>query len=444
MKRVWRTGIFMLTILSLLSSCAEQKEELEPLQAGTIKVVYLDEESFYEDYGKYFKLQFPQIDVEVISKSKLITEFNHVTDYKEATRKFLNTYSPDVLLLDEEMFKAFVEEGKLYNLETAIHQDNFDVDGFMPGLIDKLKALGKGDLYGLVPRVIVHALYYNADLFKEYQVEPPRNKMTWQELMELAARFAGSGSSGQHVYGLEETYSDPGREVLNIGFDSGLRLFDEKADHVLINTDGWKSVMKLVTDGVRSGSVILNSNGSNKHFMNKEAAMIFGSPDLMLSLKQNGIQMNWGIATMPVHSNDESVNISSREIFAISAASSNKRAAWELVKFVNGADMAKSNSKTYNGTLPSRTGFLKEYDGKSLEAFYMLKVRETAKKWGNAHVPEPFFRMFVEPMRAEMQAVIENRKTVDEAAAVLEEKGQAVLMQARSETGKRGIVDRKR
>lgn len=436
MKRIWKTGIFMLAILSLLSSCGEQKEELEPLQAGTIKVVYLDEESFYEDYGKYFKLQFPQIDVEVISKSKLITEFNNVNDYEEATRKFLNTYNPDVLLLDEEMFKAFVEEGKLYNLETAIHQDEFDVDGFMPGLIDKLKSLGKGDLYGLVPHVTLHALYYNGDLFKEYQVEPPRNKMTWQELMELAARFMGQGSGGRHVYGLEETYSDPGREVLNIGFDSGLQLFDEKAEQVLINTDGWKSVMKLVTDGVRSGSVILNSNGSNKHFMNKEAAMTFGSPDLMLALKQNGIQMNWGIVTMPVHSNDESVNINSREIFAISVTSPYKRAAWELVKLVNGADMAKSKSKTYNGTLPSRTGYLKEYDGISLEAFYMLKVKETAQKWGNDHVPESFFRLFVEPLRTEMQAVIENRKTIDEAAAVLEEKGQGVLMQARSETGK--------
>lgn len=436
MKRVWRTGIFMLTILSLLSSCGEQKEELEPLQAGTIKVVYLDEESFYEDYGKYFKLQFPQTDVEVISKSKLITEFNDVNDYEEATRKFLNTYNPDVLLLDEEMFKAFAEEGKLYNLETAIHQDNFDVDGFMSGLIDKLKALGNGDLYGLVPSVTVHALYYNEDLFKEYQVEPPRNKMTWQELMELAARFTDQGSGGRHVYGLEETYSDHGREVLNIGFNSGLKLFDEKADHVLINTDGWKSIMKLVTDGVRSGSVILLSNGSNKHFMNKEAAMTFGSPDLMQALKQNGIQMNWGIVTMPVHSNDESMNINSREIFAISATSPNKRAAWELVKLVNGADMAKSKSKTYNGTLPSRTGYLKEYDGKSLEAFYMLKVKEAKQKWGDDHVPEPFLRMFVEPLRAEMQAVIENRKTIDEAAAVLEEKGQAVLMQARSEPGK--------
>lgn len=436
MKSVWRTGIFMLTILSLLSSCGEQKEKLEPLQAGTIKVVYLDEESFFEDYGKYFKLQFPQIDVEVISKSKLITEFNNINDYEEATRKFLNKYNPDVLLLDEEMFKAFVEEGKLYNLETAIHQDNFDVDGFMPGLIDKIKALGKGDLYGLVPSVTLHTLYYNEDLFKEYQVEPPKNKMSWQELMELADRFTGQGSGGRHVYGLEETYSDPGREVLNIGFNSGLKLFDEKAEHVLINTDGWKSIMKLVADGVRSGAVILNSNGSNKQFINKEAAMTFGSPDFMLSFKRNGIQMNWGIVTMPVLSNDESVNIYSREIFAISADSPNKRAAWELVKFVNGAEMAKALSKTYNGTLPSRTGYLKEYDGKSLEAFYMLKVRETAKKWGNDHVPEPFFRLFVEPLRTEMQAVIENQKTIDEAAAVLEANGEKVLMQACSEIEK--------
>ncbi|WP_197081766.1 hypothetical protein [Paenibacillus sp. E194] len=41
------------------------------------------------------------------------------------------------------------------------------------------------------------------------------------------------------------------------------------------------------------------------------------------------------------------------EIYAISADSPNKRAAWEIVKFVNGLEMAQVAGKAMNDTLPT-------------------------------------------------------------------------------------------
>ncbi|MCU6339979.1 hypothetical protein KW823_26045, partial [Enterobacter quasiroggenkampii] len=51
--------------------------------------------------------------------------------------------------------------------------------------------------------------------------------------------------------------------------------------------------------------------------------------------------------------------------------------------------------------------------------------------WMNEHVPDSFFRLFDKPLQEEMQAVIDNKKSVEEALAELEIKGQEVLLKVR-------------
>ncbi|MFL1674747.1 sugar ABC transporter substrate-binding protein, partial [Paenibacillus dendritiformis] len=98
------------------------------------------------------------------------------------------------------------QEGKLYNLDAVIAQEQFDLDGFMPGLIDMIRAKGGGSLYGLAPNFFTSVIYYNAGLFREHNIEPPRNKMTWQELIDLSSRFSGIGSGENQIYGYYERY----------------------------------------------------------------------------------------------------------------------------------------------------------------------------------------------------------------------------------------------
>ncbi|RJG21836.1 hypothetical protein [Paenibacillus thiaminolyticus] len=47
-----------------------------------------------------------------------------------------------------------------------------------------------------------------------------------------------------------------------------------------------------------------------------------------------------------------------------------------LLKIVNGLDMAKANSRKTMETLPTRIHLVEEIDGKSMEAFYLLRLRE--------------------------------------------------------------------
>nr|WP_240464342.1 extracellular solute-binding protein [Paenibacillus apiarius] len=443
----------LLTIMALLSGCFGGKSELEPLKEGKgkIKVVYQDEDAFYRDYGNFFKMKYPDIDIEVISQTELFANFGQgeSVDFDEERRKLLDKYKPDVLLLDESMFEAFTQEGRLYSIEEAVQQDKYDIEGFMPGLIDRIRAKGNGKLYGLAPYFETTVLYYNRELFKEHHIEPPRNQMSWKELIDLAGRFSNIGSEDNQVYGLYQDYGGPEQLMYEIVASSGLRLFDVKAEKLLINSDGWKQAIKLATDAARNKSVYIppqdgNGNRPNHRyelFFKGQAAMTLHRPWFTSELRDIPLydktlkKIDWDIVTTPIDPStpDESAKVRLSEIYAIAADSHNKRAAWELVKFVNGTDMAQATSKTNNGKLPTRNDYFKELEGRSTEAFYLLKPKAVSAYeglWGNKNVPEDFIGLFRPLLSEALQAIIDNQKTLDEAIAELEVKGQEALFKA--------------
>lgn len=445
--------ILLLTITSMLSGCLGEKSVLEQLEEGKgkIKVLYYSEESFYQQYGNYFNVKFPDIEFEVVSSEEMYAnrKDGEPFDYEAEMKKFLEKHKPDVLFLDDSSFETYAKDGKLYNLEEIIAQEKFDLEGYMPGLVDMIRAKGNGTLYGLAPYFYTNVLYYNRALFKEHNIEPPRNKMSWQEVIDLSKRFIGIGSGDNQVFGLYQEYGDVERIMDNIVSTSGLKLVDQKGEKLLINSDGWKKAITLATDAVRSKAVYIpprDNGGENGRmmsvgdnaFMKGKAAMIVESTWYARQLKdryrfdKETKQIDWDIVTAPVDpaTPEESGNVFLSEIYAIAADSPNKRAAWEFVKFVNGTEMAKAASRTLSGQLPTRNQFFKEIDGRSTEPFYMLKPKSNTERY-NKNIPMEFYEPYSQLLRKALQDIIDNKKSVNEAVAELEAKGQAELVKAR-------------
>jgi multiple sugar transport system substrate-binding protein len=76
--------------------------------------------------------------------------------------------------------------------------------------------------------------------------------------------------------------------------------------------------------------------------------------------------------------------------------------------------------------MPTRTAYLKDDKGHHLEAFYALKPYPNTMQ-GSDKVPQSFYQSFETIARQEIAAVYEGRKTIDEALAILQQKGQALL-----------------
>lgn len=422
----------------LLTACSGDKPVLEPLDKDkqvTLKVLFGDETSFYQQYGNFFNMKFPNVTFEVIPLNKL----QHVVDgvysvegYKKAFAELAEKKEPDILFLDPDQYEEFVKKDKLYNLEAIIQQEKFDTDNIVPSIMQLLRDKGGGNIHGLAPNFRGRALFYNIDLFEKYGIELPRNQMTWEETLRLVQRFPARGSEKDREYGLNiGAGSNIYWLLYEISTTENLRLLDPAGTKVQFNTDSWGKVYRLAIEGVRSNK--LNSSWSmqpsktaeNDLFLMGKAGMALEYSMSLSQLQRMKDSMNevkpfrWGAVTVPVSAADPNTtdDVQLDQIYAINAKSPNIRAAWEFIKFVNGPEIAKMQSRIENfGLLSSRMEFTKDKEGHDLSAFYLLNQRAGANP-ENAAIPTEIFTIFAKVTEEESKRVLDDKQTVEQAIA---------------------------
>ncbi|MFC0213594.1 ABC transporter substrate-binding protein [Paenibacillus chartarius] len=430
-------------------------KEMGKDEKATIKVMYHDKNFFFQEYGNMFSAKFPNIDVEVVSMQGMYGEGK---DYKKEYQKLFDTEKPDVIFVqDLNQLEKLGAEGRLLALDDVIKQDKFDIDQIHPPVIELLKAHGDGKLYGLTPEYYSNVIYYNKDLFEKYGVPLPTNKMSWEDLLQTAKRFPTDGKPEERVYGFA-AYNYGGKEVGYMYLSSmaatlGLRSVDPERMSVTMETDGWKRALQTTVDALKSGAVYvpqeeapMNQPRSYEDYLKSNpfiagrAAMTMDGSYLMQNLERakevikDMKPVNWDVVTMPVDPNNPDVSneLSLNGIFAVNAQASNLRAAWELVKYINSDEMARVRSKSTESLL-TRKAYMKERDGHSLEPFYMLKPASASYYKDFEKVPVGFFMAFRPIMNTEIQAIVDGKKTVDEALKSMQEQGQAALTKAKTD-----------
>ncbi|MCP3772285.1 extracellular solute-binding protein [Paenibacillus sp. MZ04-78.2] len=437
-------------------------KELGKDEKASIKVLFWDKNSFFQQYGNMFSAKFPNIDVQVVSTQNILMSDK---DPSEEFKKLVDEEKPDVMLFDSsDTFEKFANDGKLYQLDDVIRQDKFDIENISPSVVELIKAKGNGNIYALAPSFGSQALFYNKDLFEKHGVPLPKNKMTWNEVMDLAKRFPKNGQGDNRIYGFADNASyafmDNKKQIAyqmmkGIGATNGLSLIDPDKGAVTIQSDGWKEALLMSVEALKSGAVF--DGGNEKSDPNKQMsmeehmkkdlfatgrlAMTVGGPYMINSLQRvketlNVTPVNWDVVTVPVDPKNPEVSnsVSLSSLFAVNANSSNPRAAWELVKYINSEDMAKLLTKSEDGSLLSRTAYSKEREGRSMEPFYMLKMSENSLyKNYNKVSYELFYKPFNEVAENEIQSVMEGKKSADDALKTMQEKGKEFYIKAKQE-----------
>jgi len=443
-------------LLSVLYGCSGGKKEgeLEALgkeEEAKIKVMFWDNNYFFQEYGNLFATQFPNVEIEVANMQSIYSQDSTETMEKRFD-KFIEEHKPDVLLLQGAEYERYAQNGKLLALDPLIEQDEFEIEGIHPAILKLLREQGGGKLYGLAPDFSSYALYYNADLFAKHGVEPPRDSMSWEEVFELAKRFPTDGEKDKRIYGLSmDNYMTVDNLIQMIGTSHDLRILNAEGTELLIDTDSWKQVFRSTIEAAKSGALYVptdedrNSNFTTMEDMFKKNLFIMGRSAMTFkySYEIQQIQMakeqlksvapvNWGIVTAPVDPNNrnQSSFFNMGNVFAVSADSGSPRAAWELVKYINSDAFAKLKSKSSNGNLLSRTEHNADQDGRSLEPFYKLEPKaSTNNEYTKA--PISFFGGFSAILKAEIDEVLADKKTVDEALQAIQTKGNEELLKAK-------------
>ncbi|MFD1179377.1 ABC transporter substrate-binding protein [Paenibacillus puldeungensis] len=450
MRNKWLHKAALLAISTLLLAGCSSAPTKEQEKQSTLKVMYSDESYFFKQYGDLFAMKHPNIDVEVVSTSGM-NQYDPEKDHSKAFDKLVEKEKPDVIMLNTDNYAKYAADGKLMELDTLIQRDKYNTDTIYPALLDQLKEQGGGKLYGLAPSFYGDAIFYNADLFKKYGVDIPKDGITWQELLDLARRFPTDGDDKSRIYGFGNEYAMGINDLAQqIASTEGLKYINPDTKKVTINTDSWKKVFKQAMDAVESKAIYNPKDGGfdggtmeeyykSQLFLMGRMAVTRGNTNILQNIKEakNAIKdykpFGVGIVAGPVDPSqpDKSRNMAVNEIFCIRANSENADAAWEFIKFVNGDEFAKIKSRNLSNGLLTRMGYSTEYDGHSLEAFYKLKP-DLESNLSSTGDPIPFdFYMKLHPLiEKEIGLVADKQKSIDEALTTIQEEGQAELDQA--------------
>ena len=314
-----------------------------------------------------------------------------------------------------------------------------------------LRAKGNDGLYGLTPSFYTKVIFYNADLFKQHNIELPRNQMSWKEVLELGARFGQIGSGDDQHYGISNQGNTAANMMMEIAESSNLQLLDARGENVLIDSPAWRDAFNMLVNAINSNSIQVvkpTADGSYSYssddsaFMKGKAAMSMDSTWMINQMQYMGRwnpdikPFDWQMITMPVDPNfpDESNYVSTYQVYAINQDAENKRAAWEFLKFIHGDKMAKATSKVMDGQLPTRVTYLKEIAGKNAEALTILKPKANQTNFYQSmtdnKIPYDFYPVVNQGIQKAIDELLAG-KSSDEVLVPLQKELQEKLIEAK-------------
>jgi len=453
MKSLWKSALAAVTVIALLAGCSLGGGSSKPEEPSTFRVMYHDEGSFFQEYGMIFSALFPNVEIEVVSTQKMYRQ--DITDYEAAFDEFVEEEKPDLIMLSTDQYKRYAEEGKLLNLNTYVEKDKYDVEGLVPGLVDYLKELGGGQLYGMTPSFYSQALLYNKALFDKYQIPYPTDKMTWDQIYQLARQFPTEGEPKERVFGLKIGWSEDLFELAStLANSQGLNYVSAEKKQMTITSDSWKTLFQTADDMIKSDTLYFESkysedggfSGSYEDyllrdpFLSGRLAMTLGETYTINQIEEaknylqdsDQIISDWDIVTAPVspQNPDTTSYMNFYNIFAITEASPNKEAAWKFLSYMTSDDYARVKSKSgFNNGFPVRTKYITNEDGRNYAAFYALKPT-TVNMYKDYDKLSQAFQMGVYGLFSEELAKYKDGSiTLDEALANIQLRGDELLQQ---------------
>lgn len=469
-------------IASVLAACTPSGDKNDPDNRRTLRigVVYgskADDSWIRTQYTDMFEFSHPGIDIEIVpaidyqqQQFESVDENGRYRepDVLEKIKEIMSGTNPvDVMILDITYLGPLVNENMLMQLDPLMKEDKLDTGVYLEAVMDAIRSQGNGNIYALAPTFNPSALYYNKKLFRDLGVTPPQDNMSWDEVFMLARQIA-RGSGEEAIFGL--TFNQWGGtaeyywDIQQFAAPLQLKMYDEQAERMTVNTPQWKKLWQTIYDLYeakiipsqedmqqfytpwREGEPYRYNPFSGRPFFQGRVAMTIGDYSMindlqMLNENAEKIGMEpieWDVVSTPYHDAVPGVgmNISINTLFAVNIKAQNPDDAWAFVKFLNGEDWAKFKSRS-SYEMPTRTAYIKVREGMSYNVDAFTKMQPAP--WPGSSLAEqrllrekPNLYMVNELVNTAYNSVFQKQRTVDEALAWLEEKGNDLLQRIKT------------
>ncbi|CAG7637046.1 hypothetical protein PAESOLCIP111_03810 [Paenibacillus solanacearum] len=331
--------------------------------------------------------------------------------------------------------------GGLLPLEVGSDMNDFvkkygvDLNRFEPQAINAIKMYGKkGELFGIPYTLNYGVLAYNKDIFDRFGVPYPKDGMTWEETVDLAAKVTRMDNGNQYI-GL-----DPGSErTFARGYSLGTI---DKNGKPAMDSDGYRKVFSLLEKMYNIPGYIGPGNkwqyGIDYFLKDQKLAMmqtwLAALTSRLPQLNEPGKGFNWDVAGHPVFNDKPGLG---RELtfqsFMVPPTSKNKEAAYRVILTMisdeSQAEMNRGNNLTILNNEEMKKQFASStdiYKGKNLPGVFKVKPAQ-------APIPSPEYdEENYKFLRESLLDMILNKRDVNTVLRTAQEKSEKYIQSERS------------
>jgi len=465
MKRLFMFGLVLTMLIPVLAACTKQA----PASDDTVRTLRFASSNgytgtngeYFREYTELFEYEYKNIQLEYIQTVDqgryyygTITEEEQVDPLEALKEAMTGPTPPDVIMVDYNHLPELINENLLVSLDELIMKEStFNVDSFVPAVIDGLRKPGNGTLYALAPMFYSSAVIYNKQHFLNKGVEFPTDNMTWQEMFDLARRVTVQDDQNP-VYGFSFNNYEGGIGDLYYNMQVytqplGMRWIDVDTLQMTANTPLWQEVWTTFVDLYKEKVLPQEPDYSQPRtgpfdwdvFLSGKTAMAIVPYNYLFQVVEanknadrieNYEAIDWDVVTLPTHEAAPGIgsNVYYQGIFAINANAENLDDAWEFIKFITGEDFARIKSKS-NNYLLARQDYIKPIDGVeyNLNAFMALSPPEYSSADQELYEKLPDYCSVQNIGQQKLYEVLREGKDVQLALQEWEAEGQMMIEQ---------------
>ncbi|PRY17191.1 ABC transporter substrate-binding protein [Kineococcus rhizosphaerae] len=320
-----------------------------------------------------------------------------------------------------------VDAGALVDLTKWIDaNDDIRTDDFLPSIYDPYTLID-GKRYGLPFDGDTHVLYYNAEVFQKYGVEPPK---TWDDYDAAAEKI--TKDSGGSVYGaIVEGQQVPmilGCSFINRLAGYGGTLVDGDGGAAFNGEEGLAALQHLIDVAPHALPTPLQTgfDQANSAFLSGQGAMLDTWTDLGLKAQDpasSKIVDKWGVVTLPVGGKNTKPRTALDAGFGLGVSTAGKQQD-KAAAFVKWATNEENNfllaSTAGSGIDPARKTVLDSADYAKAAGIATETIREGLDgdplAWPSQQGAPKALQDLVDQLALAIQGKTEPQAALDEAA----------------------------
>lgn len=374
----------------------------------------LTEEEFDEYFAKPVKAKYPDITLKLTKETNL-------------DKLLAGGTPPDLVAVSNARLREYMDVDYPEELDPTIKKYNIDLNAIEPSIVEVLKGIGKGKIYGLPFGMNYGAMIYNKDLFDKFNVPYPKDVITWDEYLDISKRLTRQDGGTQYIGGSPNS-------VKTLLKQFGAPIADPKDEKIVLTTDKHKDAYSLLQKFYDIPGFIQGNNiNPTAIYEGKTAMQVNWVAGIAIDTTKNKPAFNWDIAAFPVVKERPTIGAPvDFHMLAVNKAGKNKEAAYRVLMTM--LDPKFQEELTKNGRItPLKDPKIKEmfaqkskaFEGKNLKGVFKVApaVLPDYSQW------EGIAGTYIDNVAKEMGL---NKKDMNTASREQEEAGNKAVNDAKA------------